>query len=332
MKALPQPINLDELEELERRLLPLLKRRGVIVEDMQPIGLIGRGQSSSVFSVVIDGQYHVLKVYTREGSYRNELRNRRRLIWPPEIVLQSRRRQNSLGLDLILTKVPEGRAFCSDDLLDWVAESLGQHLIELHHISRKRQVSAQQLIDRFTQTLPYVEAATQRHLPKRLHEVRALHEAVLDHIKSNRPAFRVTKSLVHGDLWWGNVIIAKDEVFLIDWETVGTADYLEDIAQLRIMLDYHQFKDVSEGFWRDERNTAAADRFFRILLDEYRYGFDDDETIDIRLPFYLVLYAFWRIYMKEKTGGVNKQSLTRLIDDALNLWPDGFEYTAKSAN
>src|SRR5260221_14145309 len=134
---MPDPeLNLDQLEQLESRVVPLLKRRGIEVQDIQPIGLLGKGQYSTVFSLLINNQYHVLKVYMDPASYTREMRNRKRLIWPSPIVLSSKRNENSLGYDIVITKVPEGEKFTSDFLLEWVMEKLADHLLELHRIRR----------------------------------------------------------------------------------------------------------------------------------------------------------------------------------------------------
>src|SRR5437764_263431 len=122
------------LEELEARLGPELERRGIKVESLQPIGLLGRGINSSVFSLLINHRYHVIKLFHERASFTRELRNHRRLIWPPKILLTSRQADNSLGYDFIITEVPKGVSFNSEHLLEWVQARLGEHLLELHSV------------------------------------------------------------------------------------------------------------------------------------------------------------------------------------------------------
>lgn len=319
-------LNLDQLEQLESRIVPLLKRRGIVVQDIQPIGLLGRGQHSSVFSLLINNQYHVLKVYAVPSSYAREMRNRKRLIWPSPIVLNSPRTKNSLGYDLVITKVPEGEIFTSEHLLQWVMENLSQHLLELHSIRRRRSVAAQPLIDRLGKEVEGAQAIA-RDVKGKDGELIVLtaHRRALELIHAHRSKFRVPQSLIHNDLWWGNIIVARDEVYVIDWETVTTADYLEDLASLRVMFDHENWHKKLGGFWREKRNPAAANAFFAGILEAYAKAFDDD-TLYLRLKVYLTLASLrWLNIMNvdKNKFKVNKRA-KYLLEDLEWFWQEGF--------
>ncbi len=283
------------LEELEARLVPLLTRRGIPVESIQPIGLIGRGASSSVFSLLINHKYHVLKLYYSHYSFLREQRNRRRLIWPPRVLLSSRQNENSLGYDLVITEVPEGVSFNSTHLLDWVQERLGQHLMELHRIRRARKVSTPGLRQAITDVTPGALKAAELLGGSAPSVVQGLITEIQDWLAHHAATMRVTSSLLHKDLWWDNIIIARDDVYLIDWESMKTGDYAEDLAFGRVMIDYcPPYHEKGNAFWRTPRNEAAVNRFWVGIVDLYAHEVGD-ETIHDRLRFYLVLQTLRRL-------------------------------------
>ncbi len=277
---------LEQLEELERKLVPILERRGISVEAIQPIGLIGRGEHSSVFSLLINHQYYVLKNYTRPDSFLREIRNLKKLTKPPEVALTSRHYENSLGTDIIVTKVPIGQEFNSESLSSRVCEHLADHLMELHKIKRRRHADPAMLEKRLKRYRKPVLEMCGQILPEKSAALTEVIDNAEAYLKKYPRRFDVQKSLIHNDLWWGNVIIATDEVYLVDWETVKTADYLEDIACLRVMLDHVRLDDNGH-FWEGKREISKANRFFDWLIEFYEEKFDPN--IKQRLYFYLVL-------------------------------------------
>ena len=318
------------LEELEHRLLPLLTRFGIAVEQIQPIGIIGRGASSTVFSLLINGKYHVLKVYYSHTSYLREQRNRRRLIWPPRIVLASRQNENSLGYDLVITAVPEGTSFNSDYLLDWVQEKMGRHLLELHRLRRARKVAVSGL----RQALDNVEEGALKagdiYGPSGREIISAMLADVRIWLTQNNKIMRVGSSVLHNDLWWDNIIVAKDDVFLIDWESMKTGDYAEDLAYGRVMMDYtapHQ----ERKFWQTERKEDVADRFWGGIVEMYTHEFEDDTLAD-RLKFYLVLQTLRRLQdMAYSDLPPNIELLHIWIDQLPGFWQRGVDRNESSS-
>jgi hypothetical protein len=315
------------LEELEQRLLPLLTRFGIAVEQIQPIGIIGRGASSTVFSLLINGKYHVLKVYYSHTSFLREQRNRRRLIWPPRIVLASRQNENSLGYDLVITEVPEGKSFNSEHLLDWVQEKLGRHLLELHRLRRSRKVT----ISGLRQALDDVEQGALKAGDIYGPSGREIISAVIDDVRiwlgQNSKMMRVGCSVIHNDLWWDNIIVAKDDVFLIDWESMKTGDYAEDLAFSRVMMDYTSPHYRQNKFWRTERKEDVADRFWGGIVDMYIHEFED-ETLPDRLKFYLVLQTLRRLSdLAYSDLPPNFELLHFWVDQLPGFWDRGVDHT-----
>jgi hypothetical protein len=315
----------DILEELEDRLVPLLTRRGIQIESIQPIGLIGRGASSSVFSLLINGHYHVLKLYYSHTSYLREQRNRRRLIWPPKLLLSSKQNDNSLGYDVVVTEVPEGTTFNSNHLLAWVQDRLGGHLIELHRIKRARRVSTVGLRTAVSDVADGAMKAAEVHGGQAPALIASLVAQLPEWLNKHSAAMRVTSSLLHNDLWWDNIVIAKDDVYLIDWESMKTGDYAEDLAFARVMMDYQPPYYKERKFWQTSRNEGVADRFWAGIVDRYRQEFED-ETIHDRLRFYLVLQTLRRLSdMGYSDLEPNRDLLKIWIDQLPLFWDRGLE-------
>lgn len=315
----------EVLEALESKLLPLLTRRGIVVEHIQPIGIIGRGASSTVFSLLINGKYHVLKLYYSHTSYLREQRNRRKLIWPPRIVLASRKNENSLGYDLVITEVPQGTSFNSEHLLDWVQERMGRHLIELHRLRRSRKVSTAGLLRALADVENGALKAGEMYGPggaERIAGIIAEARAWLNH---HQKTMRVVSSVLHNDLWWDNIIVAKDDVFLIDWESMKTGDYAEDLAFGRVMMDYVSPDNPQHKFWRIVRNEDVSNRYWSGIITMYQHEFDD-ESLPERLKFYLVLQTLRRLSdIAYSDSPLNTVLLHIWIDQLPGFWEHGLE-------
>lgn len=313
------------LEELEHRLLPLLTRFGIAVEQIQPIGIIGRGASSTVFSLLINSKYHVLKVYSSHTSFLREQRNRRRLIWPPRIVLASRQNENSLGYDLVITEVPEGRSFNSEHLLDWVQEKMGRHLLELHRLRRARKVGTPGLSRALDDVLDGALKAGDIYGPSGREIISGVIDDVRTWLNHNSALMRVRSSVLHNDLWWDNIIVAKDDIFLIDWESMKTGDYAEDLAFSRVMMDYVSPRYPEHKFWRTQRKEDIADRFWNGIVNMYAHEFEDESLPD-RLRFYLVLQTLRRLSdMAYRDFAPNVELITIWINQLPGFWEHGVE-------
>lgn len=318
-------INLDsgEIEDLEERLIPVLRRRNIEVESIKLIGLLGRGASSSVFSVLIDHKYHVLKLYYSHTSFLKEMRNRRRLIWPPKILLSSKQNENSLGYDLVITVVPEGISFNSTHLLDWVQMRLAEHLIELHRLRRKRMVSIVALRKALADVEYGAKKAAYDYGEGQYEVVNEVIEEAQQYLKASSSNLRVAGSLLHNDLWWDNIIIAKDDVYLVDWESMRVGDYAEDLAFMRVMLDFTPGYDSKRGFWKTIRDETVANRFFANIIEMYEHAFED-ETLDERLRFYLVLQSLRRLSdMSSGTYQYNRELVSIWLKQLPEFWKYG---------
>lgn len=313
------------LENLEHKLLPLLKRRGIQVEQIQPIGIIGRGASSTVFSLLINHKYHVLKVYYSHTSYLREQRNRRRLIWPPRFVFSSHQNENKLGYDLVITEVPEGVSFNSEHLLDSIQEKMGRHLIELHRIKRSRKVSTAALHEALKDVENGSLKAAALYGPAGTEIVTNVMAEAAHFLNTLASVMRVENCVLHNDLWWDNIIVAKDDLYLIDWESMKSGDYAEDLAFGRVMMDYTAPFYQNKSFWRTQRRPEVADKFWSGICDMYQEEFQDT-TLPERIKFYLILQTLRKLSdMAYSSLPPNIELLHIWINQLPGFWEHGID-------
>jgi hypothetical protein len=120
--------------------------------------------------------------------------------------------------------------------------------------------------------------------------------------------------------------VAKDEVYLIDWEAVKTGDYLEDLAFLRVMFDHRNLHHNLSGFWKEKRNIQAANNFLAGMIEDYERAFEDD-TIRMRLKVYLTIYCLHWLkinHIDRHKFGVTKRT-KHLLEDLQWFWSEGFD-------
>jgi thiamine kinase-like enzyme len=314
---------LEQLEALGEHLAPLLERRGISVESITPIGLLGAGAQSSVFSILIDGRHHVLKAYQNSDSFDRELKNHRKLSQPPRVILTSRKDQNSMHLDLLLTAVPSGRTLNSSDLTDRVRDQLAEQLLHLHRLRRRQPVRVELQLARFHRVAGPALRQIEIVSPQQATAARAIMTGAETYFNKYRGHFVVKKTVLHGDLWWSNIIVTPEDVYLIDWENVKSGDVLEDLAKLRVLMDYAYHRPNSPRFWAGRRQPQRADWFIQGMADQHGRELPDP-SIAIRLPFYLILAALTHIknlyLMAQENWPVTAEETRWQIDNLHRFW------------
>jgi aminoglycoside phosphotransferase (APT) family kinase protein len=209
-------------------------------------------------------------------------------------VLASRAAQNDLACDFVLTAAPAGRSFVSTDLNDQTGSNLSRHLIRLHRTKRSRLVSIAGLHRSIADTQAgALEAARSGGESS----ISALAELILElhaYIDAHATLFRTRQSLLHNDVWWDNIIVTPNDVYLIDWEWMSTGDYLVDISYARVMLMFRPVHNHAREFWQGLPDESVANQFFTKLVASHRLEFGDS-TINERLPFYLALQTLRRL-------------------------------------
>jgi thiamine kinase-like enzyme len=278
-----------EITELERDLVEELKRQGLPITSLRLIATKGSGSHSTVFSVLIDGQYHILKVYQEKNALERELKHLRQnvpldrffFVWPAT--------NHRFRYDIVVLEVPEGEAMRSSDLTTEVAHGLAESMIRLHSITSNEAVFQDGIEERYEiiakTALKHAEALDDFDTDA----LRTALEGGTTLLRAHPGLLSVPAHQVHGDPWWANIIVAAEEVYLVDWENTKFDDYAEDLAKFRVLMDYVRHEDPPT-FWDHESDRALADSFMEVLLADYDTAFDDT-TLRLRFAFYCLYFG-----------------------------------------
>ncbi len=298
--------NVEEIaERLESDLLEFLRSRSIAVESIELVGLKGAGDSSTVYAILIDGVYHTLKVYREEAAFQREIRHLRRQIPKDRSVLVWPASSNRFHYFIVIIEVPDGSQLHERMLSPIVSEQLSHCLIQFHSLRyRKSTVQPQQVIEVFdeasTDALAHAGLFGKDLDTKKLANL--IGKAKV-YVGANRSMFAVKRSRAHNDLWWANVIVAEEDVYMIDWENLGRDDYCRDLSFFRIMINYER-TTAPVSMWDDEVDNIAFDTFYQPILERYVEVFDD-HTFWQRYGLYAFQQAclnFSRAYYGDRRG------------------------------
>lgn len=312
------------LPELESELIELLRGQGLPIEDIRLIGLLGKGSRGTVFSVLIDGAYHVLKVYDSKESLRAELKNLRKMTPKDRFLFSWQETVEGSKLNLAIIEVPEGQELTSELLTEIRADQIAHTLAQLYAIRHRQKVSLTSLRDNLErQRDPFMQMIQLLGLNIETYE--ALFANIDDLLIDQAGAFRTRKVRIHGDLWWPNIIVAQEAIYLIDWESLRRGDAAEDIAKLRIVLYWPRGADRAVYFWKaNEHRFRVAYLMKRIVeqLDAQR----GDVYMKTKLRYYLPILCIQELGQRYLLGKTQtKLDMVKnliLAQEALNLFED----------
>jgi hypothetical protein len=284
-----KPFAQKDIPELEAELVVELNRQGFPVSTIRLIAVKGSGSHSTVFSVLIDGNYHVLKVYQEKNALGRELEHLRTnvpldrlfFVWPAH--------RHRFRYDIVILEVPEGEAMRSSDLRHEVAGALADSLIRLHNIKSDEVVFQEGIEERFG----LITEAALQHAAALLDfdalKLKSAFDEVSTYLAGNPTFLAVPTVQVHGDPWWANIIVAAEEVYLVDWENSKLDDYCEDLAKFRVLMDYVRHEEPMT-FWDSEADRVLANPFMEIILKRYEAAFNDP-SLRQRFAFYCLYFG-----------------------------------------
>lgn len=317
----------NDVASLEFRLLDILQSQGLAVEEIQLVGLLGKGSRATVFAVTINGEYHVLKVYDSPDSLKAELKHLKRII-PKDKLLFSWQEVDYRGtLNLIIIEVPEGKELNAAAIDEDTSSKIGLRLAELHRIRYRQKVSVRSLrVDLELWHEPSLNLVRQLGLDVAPYE--ELYRQLFSRLDKNPDSLRVPKVRIHGDMWWPNIIHTGGDIYLIDWESVRRGDAAEDIAKLRIYLYWpRNYRPAANFFWRSAGDAAAIGGLMQAIVDKAAEVRGDDSLAD-RLSFYLPYFCLRelarRSLLNQNEGPVSTAINHFIADDALALAKNPF--------
>jgi tRNA A-37 threonylcarbamoyl transferase component Bud32 len=311
----------DQLVQLELDLIATMRAQGMPAQQIKLIGLKGAGDFSSVFAVLINGVHHVLKVYRLEESYRREIKNLRRQIPKDRFLMVWPARSNRFNYYIVIIEVPEGSQLHETSLTPIVAERLGDTLINLHSLQYKgRNVTLPDITRVFDEAKRSAMAHGDLFPELGSQRIADIWDAGVAYARRHAKAFRVPRSRTHNDLWWANVIVAQEDVYLIDWENLGRGDYAKDLSFFRLMT-YYERSISPVSMWDDTPDEVAIETFMQDILKRYPVTFEDG-TFYQRYGLYALqqgLLIFARAYYGDRRGA---RQAANIVTCGIRLFED----------
>jgi aminoglycoside phosphotransferase len=193
----------------------------------------------------------------------------------PRTFFCSTHNENAFNREILVMKRALGVPLNNKDFNDDVFNALVAILKQLHSTQVNtnstptyitRIVSCRKSMIRFLNE--------QEIIPKQrlLNHLSALQEYYIQ----NQEAFYRQHTIVHGDLWWDNILIDNGNVTIVDWLDSDKQDYCRDLAQLKI------------GTLNELLNPIESHTYFKKLLKIYQTTFNDDMIVE-RMRFHLPL-------------------------------------------
>lgn len=232
---------------------------------------INVGYNSRVYLVSVNGRAYAVKKYNRRynGSKvciieKDHIMRARRVIPDavPTVVLVSEHLDNKFGREILVMEKANGEPLNGTTFNQQVFGELVNILKRLHSTETKREQKTCELerlgncrseIMRF---LKRQEVIPEKRVSKHL-------DALERYYNQNADIFTGTRTLIHGDLWWDNILVDNNKITIVDWLESEEENYCRDLAQLRI------------GTLDEIMNTEESRRFFDQVLEVYEEEFQE---------------------------------------------------------
>lgn len=255
------------------------------VEILQEIDI---GYLSTVYLVSVDGNYYAVKMYNERYNGTKVLLTEQKHIMNarmsipeavPQVIFYSSSTKNEFHREILVMEKAFGIHLTKDIFNEQVFEELINVLKKLHSskVNSRPNIDEIERIDNYRklilQFLKKEEIISQERFSNHL-------EALRDYYLEKNKLFN-QKTIIHGDLWWDNILVDKGQIKIVDWLESSEQDYCRDLAQLKIGI-LNELLDINE-----------SQRFFEKILNAYKDKFED-ETIFERVRYYLPL-----LYLEE---------------------------------
>ena len=246
------------------------------------------GYLSTVYLVSVDENYYAVKMYNERYNGTKVLLTEQKHIMNarmsipeavPQVIFYSSSTKNKFHREILVMEKAFGIHLTKDIFNEQVFEELINVLKKLHSskVNSRPNIDEIERIDNYRklilQFLKKEEIISQERFSNHL-------EALRDYYLEKNKLFN-QKTIIHGDLWWDNILVDKGQIKIVDWLESSEQDYCRDLAQLKIGT-LNELLDINE-----------SQRFFEKILNAYTDKFKD-ETIFERVRYYLPL-----LYLEE---------------------------------
>jgi thiamine kinase-like enzyme len=243
------------------------------------------GYLSSVYIISVNGNIYAIKMYDKryngtEVCIReiDNIRKARKSIPDavPKVFFYSKHTENDFNREILVMERILGVPFSKDVFNEQAFEELIKVLKRLHltRTNDKREIDEIKRIDNCKKVILHflkedIELISQERITKHL-------DTLKKYYNDKKEKFRIKKTMIHGDLWWDNILVNNRKIKIIDWLESSEQDYCRDLAQLKI------------GTLDEVLDNNESQYFFQKILNVYKEEFSD-ETIFERIRFYVPL-------------------------------------------
>jgi len=250
------------------------------VEVLQEIDI---GYNSKVYLILIDEKHYAVKMYNERYNgtevcqiERNHIQKARKYIPDavPQVIFCSNHIENQFHKEILVMENANGIPLNRKVFNEHVFDELITVLLRLHSTRTCNRKASNEIKridncrDTIMQFLKEDEIIAQERVSK--------HLDTLSNYYFEKKIFNFRKTIIHGDLWWDNILVDNGKIRIVDWLESGEQDYCRDIAQLRI------------GILSEILETPKSQYFFKKIMNDYKNEFED-KTIFERIRYYIPL-------------------------------------------
>jgi thiamine kinase-like enzyme len=255
------------------------------VEILQEIDV---GYNSKVYQILIDGRQYAVKIYNERFNgtkvcqiERNNIKKARQAIPDavPKVLFCSKHVENEFQREILVMENERGVHLNKNVFNEQAFEELINVLKRLHktRIFNRKVINERKRIDTCRETIIQFLKEDEIIPLERVSK----HIDMLSAYCDEKKIFDFPKTVIHGDLWWDNILVDNGKIIIVDWLESSEQDYCQDLAQLRI------------GTLKEIFDTSKSEYFFKKIVNSYQKEFED-ETIFDRIRYYVPL-----LYLEE---------------------------------
>jgi aminoglycoside phosphotransferase len=237
-----------------------------------------------VYLVSVDGEHYAVKMYHKRfngtGAGLREKNNilRARKTIPdavPDVIAFSKHTENDFGREILVMERVTGVPLHRESFGQLVFDELTNVLKRLHNseIRNPQEANEMERIDNCREAamgfLNENEVLAKERVARHIDQLE-------QYYLREKDAFEYKAQVIHGDLWWDNILVDDGKTKLVDWLESSEQDYCRDLAQLKI------------GTLDEVLDAPASQSCFQEILNTYRVEFEDTSIYE-RMRYYLSL-------------------------------------------
>jgi len=278
-----------------KRWVDLFQKKAKNLKDLEILREIDIGYNSKVYLISIDEKKYAVKMFDERfngtavcQTESNNIQKARKVIPDavPRVLFCSNYVENKFRREIMVMENAKGIPINEKNLDEKVYENLISVLKRLHSTrTGKINISNEKKrIDECRNTI--IEFLKNEDIIAKKRVIK--HLDTLREYYFEKTIFNFQKTIIHGDLWWDNILVDSGKIRIIDWLESSEQDYCRDLAQLQI------------GVLNELFDSEKSQYFFKKILNTYKREFNDEKIFE-RIRYYLsVMYLEEAFYLPFK--------------------------------